>query len=202
MVDAVVQGFMSYVGTISDYFIVLMIIFGCHRLEQKNKIMWGSLIGNGLLVGLSIIIGMTFKLIPAQWVLGLLGIIPIIMGIRVLVIDDDDDAEIAEKLEDEPAKGLITTVALLAFSTCGADNMAVYIPYFANLELRYLPIILLMFLAILISVSWLAFKCSTVKVLSSFMEKYAKWLQSVLYIALGCYILIDTRALQELFAWL
>lgn len=106
MVDAVVQGFMSYVGTISDYFIVLMIIFGCHRLEQKNQIMWGSLIGNGLLVGLSIIIGMTFKLIPAQWVLGLLGIIPIIMGIRVLVIDDDDDAEIAEKLEDEPAKGV------------------------------------------------------------------------------------------------
>ncbi len=37
MVDAVVQGFMSYVGTISDYFIVLMIIFGCHRLEQKKS---------------------------------------------------------------------------------------------------------------------------------------------------------------------
>lgn len=71
--------------------------------------------------------------VPEDWMIGTLGIIPLILGIRAIFTDDDEADEAVEQIEGRGNQSLFWTVSLVTIAS-GGDNLGIYIPYFASLE--------------------------------------------------------------------
>ncbi|WP_125981456.1 cadmium resistance transporter [Loigolactobacillus iwatensis] len=81
--------------------------------------------------------------------LGLLSLIPIIMGLNLLLSGVDDNADVVnEKLSNQ--RELILNVAVITISTCGADNIGIYVHFFVTLSASVVIVVLLTFLAMLV----------------------------------------------------
>lgn len=92
-------------------------------------------IGTGLLVGASLVAAYVVNFVPEEWMVGLLGLIPIYLGIRFAIVGEgeEEEEEIIERLEQSKANQLFWTVTLLTIAS-GGDNLGIYIPYFASLD--------------------------------------------------------------------
>ena len=77
---------------------------------------------------------------------GLLGLIPIYLGIRFAIVGEgeEEEEEIIERLEQSKANQLFWTVTLLTIAS-GGDNLGIYIPYFASLDWSQTLVALLVF---------------------------------------------------------
>lgn len=81
MLTLIFSGVTAYISTSIDYLVILMLIF-C-RASSKNErltVYLGDLLGTSVLVIISLILAFVLHFIPATWLLGILGLIPIIMA--------------------------------------------------------------------------------------------------------------------------
>lgn len=199
MLKDVLTAIFSYIGTTTDYFVVLLLLFGKYSTKQDTKlVVLGAYLGNGLLVLTSIIIALVLQQVPEEWLLGLLGIIPIIIGVKGYFSKEDEGEEIEEKLKIIEPDAILWNVLVIIFSACGADNMALYIPYFTMLNLQILPIILVLFIIILTAVIVAAYKLVNVPIVKAFFDKQGDLVQLIVYVSLGLYVLVEAGTLQHL----
>ena len=91
MVETLLTALTSYIGTTSDYFVVLLLLFAQFRTQpQRQAIIWGAYLGNALLVFVAVAIALLLKRVPEEWVLGLLGFVPIAMGLQKFFSSKDE----------------------------------------------------------------------------------------------------------------
>ncbi|MFT8853366.1 MAG: cadmium resistance transporter [Leuconostoc suionicum] len=126
------------------------------------------------------------------------GIIPIIIGVKGYFSKEDEVEEIEEKLKIIKPDAILWNVLVITFSACGADNMALYIPYFTMLNFQVLPIILVLFIIILTAVSVAAYKLVNVPIVKAFFDKQGDLVQLIVYASLGLYVLVEAGTLQHL----
>ena len=108
--------------------------------------MRGQYLGTGLLVGASLVAAYVVNFVPEAWMVGLLGLIPIYLGIRFAIVGEgeEEEEEIIERFEQSKANQLFWTVTLLTIAS-GGDNLGIYIPYFASLDWSQTLVALLVF---------------------------------------------------------
>ncbi|USS91601.1 cadmium resistance transporter [Fructobacillus americanaquae] len=198
-------GFFSYLGTTSDYFVILVLLFATFRQKsQVRPIVLGAYLGNALLVGVALLIGGVLKQIPAEWLLGFLGLVPIAIGLKNYFSDEEEEeGEVfVTKVQETPHQRIILTVVWMTIAGCGADNLALYIPYFLLANWLVLPIIFLMFTVILTSCIFLAYRLAKVQKVQNFFERYGDFMQLLVYVVLGIYILFDAGTVTHLLSLL
>lgn len=89
---------------------------------------------------------LSFYITPDKRLLGFLGIIPVFLGIKALILGDSDGEKMAnEKLKDTNQNNLIKTLIFITIVSCGADNVGLFVPYFISLALPKLLITLIVF---------------------------------------------------------
>lgn len=77
-----------YISTSIDYLVILIILFAQgSQNKQKWHIYAGQYLGTGLLVGASLVATYVVKFVPETWMIGLLGLIPIYLGIRLAILE-------------------------------------------------------------------------------------------------------------------
>ena len=134
MGQTIISAIGVYISTSIDYLIVLIILFAqLSQNKQKWHIYAGQYLGTSLLVGVSLVAAYVVNFVPEAWMVGLLGLIPIYLGIRFAIVgegEEEEEEEIIERLEQSKANQLFWTVTLLTIAS-GGDNLSIYIPYFA-----------------------------------------------------------------------
>ncbi|MDY5166455.1 cadmium resistance transporter [Leuconostoc citreum] len=199
MIKDIVTAIFSYIGTTTDYFVVLLLLFGKYQSRKETKpVVIGAYIGNAILVLVSLIIAVVLQQVPAEWLLGLLGLIPIYMGIKSYFSDEDEGDEIEERLYNIQPKNILKDVILITFSACGADNMALYIPYFTTVSATTLPIIFAIFIVILTIVIYSAYKFVSVPMVKRFFDRQGDLIQMIVYVVLGLYVLLEAGSIQHI----
>jgi cadmium resistance transport/sequestration family protein len=141
---------MGFVATNLDDLFVLMIFFA-HPDYNNTQIIVGQYIGISSLILMSTL-GYFFKfIIPTAWI-GLLGIFPIIVGLKNLLELRKNNAN-NDTFPKNKNKSFISrfinssvfSVAIVSFIN-GGDNIGVYVPLFATLDLYQLYFVILIFL--------------------------------------------------------
>ena len=196
MIQNVVTSIILYSGTAVDLLIILMLFFA-KRKSRKDiiNIYLGQFLGSVSLILLSLLFAFVLNYIPSKEILGLLGLIPIFLGLKVLLLGDSDGEAIAKDGLRKDNKNLIFLVAMITFASCGADNIGVFVPYFTTLNLANLIVALLTFLVMIYLLVFSAQKLAQVPSVGETLEKYSRWFIAVVYLGLGMYILIETTAL-------
>ena len=199
MVQNVVTSIILYSGTAVDLLIILMLFFA-KRKSRKDiiNIYLGQFLGSVSLILLSLLFAFVLNYIPSKEILGLLGLIPIFLGLKVLLLGDSDGEAIAKDGLRKDNKNLIFLVAMITFASCGADNIGVFVPYFITLNLANLIVALLTFLVMIYLLVFSAQKLAQVPSVGETLEKYSRWFIAVVYLGLGIYILIENNSFDML----
>ena len=203
MVQNVVTSIILYSGTAVDLLIILMLFFA-KRKSRKDiiNIYLGQFLGSVSLILLSLLFAFVLNYIPSKEILGLLGLIPIFLGLKVLLLGDSDGEAIAKDGLRKDNKNLIFLVAMITFASCGADNIGVFVPYFTTLNLANLIVTLLTFLVMIYLLVFSAQKLAQVPSVGETLEKYSRWFIAVVYLGLGMYILIENNSFDMLWTLL
>ena len=201
MVQNVVTSIILYSGTAVDLLIILMLFFA-KRKSRKDiiNIYLGQFLGSVSLIFLSLLFAFVLNYIPSKEILGLLGLIPIFLGLKVLLLGDSDGEAIAKDGLRKDNKNLIFLVAMITFASCGADNIGIFVPYFITLNLVDLIVALLTFLVMIYLLVFSAQKLAQVPSVGETLEKYSRWFIAVVYLGLGMYILIENNSFDMLWA--
>ena len=201
MIQNVITSIILYSGTAVDLLIILMLFFA-KRKSRKDiiNIYLGQFLGSGSLILLSLLFAFVLNYIPSKEILGLLGLIPIFLGLKVLLLGDSDGEAIAKDGLRKDNKNLIFLVAMITFASCGADNIGVFVPYFTTLNLANLIVALLTFLVMIYLLVFSAQKLAQVPSVGETLEKYSRWFIAVVYLGLGMYILIENNSFDMLWA--
>lgn len=199
MIQIVVTSIILYSGTAVDLLIILMLFFA-KRKSRKDiiNIYLGQFLGSVSLIFLSLLFAFVLNYIPSKEILGLLGLIPIFLGLKVLLLGDSDGEAIAKDGLQKDNKNLIFLVAMITFASCGADNIGVFVPYFTTLNLANLIVALLTFLVMIYLLVFSAQKLAQVPSVGETLEKYSRWFITVVYLGLGMYILIENNSFDML----
>ena len=199
MIQNVVTSIILYSGTAVDLLIILMLFFA-KRKSRKDiiNIYLGQFLGSVSLILLSLLFAFVLNYIPSKEILGLLGLIPIFLGLKVLLLGDSDGEAIAKEGLRKDNKNLIFLVAMITFASCGADNIGVFVPYFITLNLANLIVALLTFLVMIYLLVFSAQKLAQVPSVGETLEKYSRWFIAVVYLGLGIYILVENNSFDML----
>ena len=199
MINNVVTSIILYSGTAVDLLIILMLFFA-KRKSRKDiiNIYLGQFLGSVSLILLSLLFAFVLHYIPSKEILGLLGLIPIFLGLKVLFLGDSDGEAIAKEGLRKDNKNLIFLVAMITFASCGADNIGIFVPYFTTLNLADLIVALLTFLVMIYLLVFSAQKLAQVPSVGETLEKYSRWFVAVVYLGLGIYILVENNSFDML----
>ncbi|GHN57224.1 cadmium transporter [Lactobacillus delbrueckii] len=199
MGQTIISAIGVYISTSIDYLIVLIILFAqLSQNKQKWHIYAGQYLGTGLLVGVSLVAAYVVNFVPEAWMVGLLGLIPIYLGIRFAIVgegEEEEEEEIIERLEQSKATQLFWTVTLLTIAS-GGDNLGIYTPYFASLDWAQTLVALLVFAIGVIIFCELSRVLSSIPLISETIEKYERIIVPLVFIPLGPYIMYESGTIE------
>lgn len=199
MGQTIISAIGVYISTSIDYLIILIILFAqLSQNKQKWHIYAGQYLGTGLLVGVSLFAAYVVNFVPEEWMVGLLGLIPIYLGIRFAIVgegEEEEEKEITKRLEQSKANQLFWTVTLLTISS-GGDNLGIYIPYFASLDWAQTLVALLVFAIGVLIFCELSRGLSSIPLISETIEKYKRIIVPLVFILLGLYIMYESGTIE------
>ncbi|HFQ6369833.1 TPA: CadD family cadmium resistance transporter [Streptococcus pneumoniae] len=199
MGQTIISAIGVYISTSIDYLIILIILFAqLSQNKQKWHIYAGQYLGTGLLVGASLVAAYVVNFVPEEWMVGLLGLIPIYLGIRFAIVGEDaeeEEEEIIERLEQSKANQLFWTVTLLTIAS-GGDNLGIYIPYFALLDWSQTLVALLVFVIGIIIFCEISRVLSSIPLIFETIEKYERIIVPLVFILLGLYIMYENGTIE------
>jgi cadmium resistance transport/sequestration family protein len=129
LATGIALGIALFVATNLDDIFILLVFFADRRLRTRN-IVAGTYLGMAALVLISVVAALIALVIPPSYV-RLLGLIPIVLGVKALIWrDDDDDEEERARGAQSRAHSQAAVVAAVTIAN-GGDNIGVYVPVFA-----------------------------------------------------------------------
>jgi cadmium resistance protein CadD (predicted permease) len=181
-----------FVSTNVDDIFILLALFSNPGF-RSSEVVAGQLIGMASLIALSLV-GALLALVISPTYLGLLGLAPVALGVlQLLRKDDHDDATTAAVPAASSGWLRVLAVWLLTLAN-GGDNLGIYIPMFATAQ----RIDLVIYGATMFALSglwcWIARALIQHPRLGAPIRRYAGPATPFVLIALGLYILIDSRA--------
>lgn len=210
--NAIISSIAAFAATnLDDLFLLMMYFSRANNNPQRERnIIFGQYLGFSVLVFISLVGYLGSLLIPRQYV-GLLGILPILLGTRELLLlhqsNEQDEPQVEPEVQD-PApprfarfkllKWLNPQVSGIAAVTVanGSDNLAVYTPLFVASGVTQIAIsivvLLLMVRVWCFIADWLAENPITAVPL----RRYGRLLMPFVLIGIGVTILIENEALD------
>ncbi|HFI0394094.1 TPA: cadmium resistance transporter [Streptococcus suis] len=172
------------ISTSIDYFLILFLLFSqAKKPGEKRTIYFGQLLASFILILLSSILSQVANVFLADWILGLLGFVPILLGVRILF-----ENEVETEIPDSKI-GLLSAIFISLAS--GVDNLGIFTPYFTTLSTLETLLTASLILLETVAICYLAEKFGSLHSISEFIEKYEKMILPTIFIILGIYILFE-----------
>ncbi|NLE14527.1 MAG: cadmium resistance protein CadD [Spirochaetales bacterium] len=183
-----------FISTSIDDLVLLILFHSQARTRgQRLSILVGQVGGIGILVLISLVGSYLASRMLEGWVIGLLGFIPIVLGIKAMLGRDEEK----EELVKAGRKGLLATVTLVTIAS-GGDNLGVYIPWFATLDQASLGLTMLVFLALILLFWALGYLLANQSHIKTLLSRFSAVLVPVVFLLLGLVILSENGTFAKL----
>ena len=193
MFPVILTSTLSFISTnIDDIFMLMLFFAQCHTLCTKAKVAAGQYLGIGVLTALSLLGAYGLRILPQQYI-GLLGLLPLVLGAKALLASSPDEASLQTEGNTSSAP-ILLSVALVTIAG-GGDNIGVYIPLLAGLSPTEQICSLVVFAISTGLWCLLADLLSRLPVVQNIIHRYKHILIPIVLIGLGLYILVDAYLL-------
>nr|WP_021038294.1 CadD family cadmium resistance transporter [Bacillaceae bacterium JMAK1]AGQ45461.1 cadmium resistance transporter family protein CadD [Bacillaceae bacterium JMAK1] len=200
MVVTILTAIAAYIATAIDYLIILIILFSqTLKKGQLKHIVFGQYLGTAIILFVSLLVALGMTLVPQQWMVGLLGVLPIYLGIKVWVKggEDTEESAILSLFSSGKFNQLFLTVTVIVLAS-SADDFAVYVPYITTLNMSEIFVVIIVFFIMVGILSYLSYRLANIPFISEKIEKYEQWIVPIVFIGLGIYIMLENEVFSML----
>ncbi|HKS29746.1 MAG TPA: cadmium resistance transporter [Pyrinomonadaceae bacterium] len=180
---------------IDDIFVLMLFFAEAGRGIRRWQVVLGQYAGFAALVAISLVGYFARYVAPEEWI-GLLGILPIMIGLKKLWElrkgEEDEEAQVERR-----ASRAVFTVAAVTFAN-GGDNLGIYTPLFASLSLPELLVTLAVFFLAVAVWCALGYYLSRHPAVYRVLDRYGHLIVPFVLIALGFYIMIESGTFRLL----
>lgn len=117
MIQTIITAAILYIATAVDLLVILLIFFARAQTKKEYRNIYiGQYVGSVTLIVVSLFFAFVLNYVPEKWILGLLGLIPIYLGLKVAIFDDcEGEKRAKQELDKHGLTKLIGTVALNSY---------------------------------------------------------------------------------------
>ena len=203
LVTAITTGAIAFIATNIDDIVILLLFFSQINANFRPRhIVAGQFLGFTLLLILSLP-GLFGGLVLSKSWIGLLGLLPMSIGISSLVNREEDSSkEVVAATEETEASTNTSFFSPQAYSVAavtianGSDNISVYVPLFASSKLESFVVIIGLFFLLLAVWCYAAYKLTNNRVIADVLTRYVNNLVPFVLIGLGAFIVLKSGALS------
>lgn len=217
MISTIITALVSFFSTNIDDIFILMLFFSQVNKDIKVKhIVIGQYLGIGALTAISIAGALGISIIPQEYV-GLLGLVPIYLGIKEYIeykkeiknnveeVVQDTEENIQEQVFlNQENKTLVSIRKFISPSILkvtgvtianGGDNIGIYIPLFSSMKLYSILITVIVFLLLTGVWCFIGFKLAEHPFVNKNIEKYKHIFVPIIFVVLGVFIILESGTL-------
>ena len=202
--EAIITAVTAFVATNIDDLVILLLFFSSvNATFRRRHILSGQYLGFSALVIASIPGFFGGLILPHRWI-GLLGLIPIAIGLSCLINREDSLEQVEAETnlsQDSAIASLLSpqvySVAAITIAN-GSDNISVYVPLFANSSLTSIILIIGVFFIMVGVWCYLAYKLINRQAIASILTRYGKAIAFLVLIILGAIIVLKNQALTPI----
>ncbi|MDZ8186729.1 MAG: cadmium resistance transporter [Nostoc sp. ChiSLP02] len=193
----------TFIATNIDDIVILLLFFSqINSTFRPRHIVTGQFLGFTILLILSLSGLFSGLVLSKNWI-GLLGLLPIAIGIGSLVNPEEDSLDEALEETEEYQQTTITnllspqiySVAAVTIAN-GSDNISVYVPLFASSNLASFVVIIVIFFLLLGIWCYAAYKLTNQKIIADVLTRYGSYIVPFVLIGLGAFIILKSEALS------
>lgn len=170
-----------------DFFFMLVFLLKKYRLSQ---VIWGYFLGNMILLTASFFIGRTLTLFLPEWLLGVLGILPI-----WLAFHDDDDEQ-----ADRSGRSPVLNVLVTYLAVCAGCNLSIFLPVLVGESMAHFLMTLVFIGVLTVLVVIIIKQVATLPVVQRVITAHGERLMKICYVLIGCYVFWDSGLISHLLA--
>ena len=192
LLKANTAGVVSFAATnIDDIFVLALFFRRLGRGLKVRHVVAGQYLGFSALVAISLVGYFARLIMPPEWI-GLLGLLPIAIGVRHFLKREEGEDE---RPEAGRTAGGVLSVAAVTFAN-GGDNIGIYTPLFAASDLTSLLVMLAVFFVML------AVWCAAGSFIGSHravkrrLDHYGHLIVPFVLVSLGIYIIVESGTLK------
>jgi cadmium resistance transport/sequestration family protein len=194
--ETLLASIIAFVVTNLDDIFILILFFSDRKLKHRN-IITGQFLGISTLILLSFLGSFVDLIIDIKYV-GLLGVIPIYIGIKSFVAlwkPGGSEEEVAINLNsDHTGSQLRQTLAVASITIAnGGDNISIYIPLYATFANSGKVTMTIVFLLMTAMWCFIAKYLSNHPLIKRSLEKYGHFITPFVFISLGIYIMYESK---------
>lgn len=180
MLTSILTSIVAYISTNIDDIFVLMILLA--QASEKNRMIAGHFLGVGMLTAISMIGALGLQNLPLKYT-GILGLVPIGLGIRAWLDRSDEGVE-------AKSVGVFSMAAITLGN--GADNVGVYLPLFTGFSGGERIGAMVIFAVMTALWLWLSNSLAEFPNIRDIIKKYKAIAIPVVFITLGVFIILDS----------
>ena len=209
---ALTAGVMAFAATNIDDIIILLLFFSqVDPNFRRQDIIVGQYLGFTLLILASLPGFFGGLVVPREWI-GLLGILPIAIGIKQLISREDETEvqTVSNDLKESLSKNSIFSFLLSVLNpqiykvaavtvANGGDNISIYIPLFAGNNLVGLAVILAVFFVMVGVWCAIAYLLARQPIIAKALSKYGNACVPFVLIGLGLFIMYERGTFNVFF---
>ena len=207
LIVVIVTAVLAFATTnIDDIFLLMLFFSQVNKTLRPQHIVLGQYLGFAVLVGVSVLGYFGTLAIPRTWI-GLLGLVPIALGIRKLLKRETESPETTASVASSTQTGhqaalssLVhpQTISVASITVAnGGDNIGIYVPLFARGSLWHLGITIIVFLLLVGLWCFLGASLGRHPTIAQALDRYGHVLIPFVLIGLGIFILAESG----LFPW-
>ena len=204
LITAIPTGIAAFAATNLDDLVILTLLFSQVNATFRSKhIFFGQYLGFGALVLASIPGFFGGMVLPEHWI-GLLGLVPIAIGINQWLNQDNDDSESDNESVNESHTsgfGILSpqtySVAAITMAN-GSDNIGIYVPLFASSEIDELLVIVGVFFSLVGVWCYSSYLLTRQQAIAEILTRYGNSFVPFVLIGLGVFIILDSQAMTPL----
>lgn len=175
---------LTFISVNLDFFVMLLFLL---RRYRAGAVMTGYVLGTLILLLASYVAGAALHQFLPEWVLGLLGFLPIYLAFRS---DDDDDGA-------HEAANPVWAVLITYLSVCAGCNLSIFLPVLVGKTLTEFMMTAL-FIGILSALAVLFVRgVGRIAGVRQFLERYGETTMRVCYILIGLYVFWDSGLIHQ-----
>jgi len=194
-VELILASIIAFASTNIDDIFLLMLFFGNKQLKAR-EIFIGQLLGIAVLIAISLIVSLIGLVVDNAYI-GLLGFLPIYLGLKGIIRLFTEQPIKDEKEEDVPKNKSNHVFAVSAVTIAnGGDNIGIYVPLFATLLWPQKLIMVGIFLLMTILWCILAKYFTKHPLIANAIDRYGHTVTPFILVLLGVYILYESKTIS------
>lgn len=206
ILTAISTGMTAFIATNMDDLVILTLLFSqVNATFRSRHIVIGQYLGFCTLVLASLLGILGGLILPSHW-LGLLGLVPITIGLNRLFnaesnSSSDEESEIELSHSANFASSFVSpqaySVAAITVAN-GSDNIGIYMPLFANSAVTELLVIIPVFLLLVGVWCYVTYKLTCQNAIANLLTRYGNNFVPFVLIGLGIFIILDSASLTPI----